>query len=490
MKESLLYRRQFIIGENIDNKLGWNKTNLSRDLVLYNHEDLEIKKVGDGEKKLILLGYILDPDHPSRSNKDILTYLIENSSDFATMKDLTISLGGRWLIIYDSFDELKILTDPSSLRRLFYTKEEDLLIGSSMAIINYYKKQNLDSDKKLKKYLNSKHYKLTEGEWYIDKTIYKNIYKVLPNRYLDVLKRDVNKFWIDICNKSYDENIKRVAEILVNEIKSLNNRTNNIINSISAGIDSRIMYAASKKANIKIKGIVSTMNILTDKSADIYIPKKIFKDYGDELIVLDRLEDFKEDFLEYYEKSIENARKLPKNLTIQKIFDSFKNPYVITGNNAEVIVHYYDKDDAENGAEISKLLGIDKSIDYFNEYFDKWIEDARLFLEEHKDIVPMKLFHWEQDTGNWGTLYQAESDIASEEFPPFNNREIFLRLWQASRERKYSKQEVYKDLLRLLDENLLTYPINPLSTKEKLREFLRSHISHTAYVRLKNILKA
>ena len=489
MKEKLLFRRQFIIGKNLENKLEWDKENLVDGLTLYNHADLQKESVSLGNKKLILLGYIINPNNYKEDNRTIIEKLFENSNNFDNIKKQTISLGGRWLLLYINNDEFKILTDPSSLRRIFYTKKDELLIGSDTSIINYFKKQELSNDPKLLEYLNSKYCELSEFEFYNDNTIYKNIYKVLPNRYLDVKTRSVHKFWVDVEKKSYDENLEIISNILVNEIKALYNRSNNIICSISAGIDSRIMYAASKKAEVPIKYFVSTMNTLNEKDADIYIPKKITKDNNDDFIILDNLESFRDDFLEIYEMNIENARKLPKNLTIQAILDKFDNPYVITGNNAEVIVHYYDKDDVKYGKEISKLLGIPDDITYFNESFQAWLDEARPFLDKHKDIVPMKLFHWEQDTGNWGTLYQAESDIASEEFPPFNNREIFLRFWQCSKEKNYGKEEVYRDLLAKLDKSLLEYPINPLNFKEKIREFIRNNLSHTNYIKLKLFLK-
>ncbi|MDY3007037.1 hypothetical protein [Anaerococcus porci] len=490
MEKELLFRRQFIIGKNIDNKLNWNKTQLSNELVLYNHKDLNIEIEENDETKFILLGFAVDPDHISWSNSDIIKNIAKKSRNFKSMAELTINLGGRWLIIFDRDNELKILTDPASLRRLFYTKTNELLIGSSIAIINYYKEQNLSKDPKLLKFINSKFYRINEDEWYIDGTIYDNIFKVLPNTYLDVIKRKTFRFWIDIDKTGYEENIKRVADILVNEIKALYSRTDNVFLSISSGLDSRIMLGAIHKANLDIKAFVSTMNFLTEKSSDVYIPKKILSDYGEELIILNNLEELREDFLDIYERSIESARKLPKNLTIQAIYDRFDNPYIITGNVAEVIAHDFDKDDAKDGAELSKLIGIPKDIDYFNKYLDQWLDSIKPLLEEHEDIIPMKLFRWEIITGNWGTLYQAESDIANEEFPPFNNREIFLRFWQASLEKNCGKHEVYIDVLKLLDEKLLNYPINPLNRKEKITKFLKNNISHTNYMRLRNLLKS
>ena len=141
MKEKLLFRRQFIIGKNLENKLEWDKENLVDGLTLYNHADLQKESVSLGNKKLILLGYIINPDNFKEDNKIIIEKLFENSYDFDDLIKQTVNLAGRWLILYINNDEFKILTDPSSLRRIFYTKKDELIIGSDTSIINYFKKQ-------------------------------------------------------------------------------------------------------------------------------------------------------------------------------------------------------------------------------------------------------------------------------------------------------------------------------------------------------------
>lgn len=61
-------------------------------------------------------------------------------------------------------------------------------------------------------------------EWYTYKTAYKNIKKLLPNSYLDIKTGEVSDFWIDIDKKSYEENIKIVSELLVDELKAISLR--------------------------------------------------------------------------------------------------------------------------------------------------------------------------------------------------------------------------------------------------------------------------
>lgn len=489
MDKNYFFRRQFLIGKNIENKLCWDYIDLKNEFKLFYNGDLEISIKENKDRKLILIGYALDPDNFKFNNSNILENLLNNNK-FNDLFNKTCSFGGRWLIIYVSNDEFKILTDPTSLRRIYYTIDDEFLIGSDPNIINYFKEQKKSSDNQLYKYLNSSYYELEEKIWFSDRTKYNNIRKVLPNKYLDIDKRTTYRFWVDLPNDfTYEQNLKRIAHILINELKAISLRDRGIIQSISAGLDSRIMYAASKRANLSPIYFVSTKNILSDNDPDIYMPKKILKDYGDELIVLSNLEDFREDFLNIYNKNVDEARKLPKNLTIQALMDNYDNFYMITGNIAEVIENYYDRDVAYSGKEISEILGIPKYITFFNDSFDEWINETRSFLNDHNDIIPMKLFHWELDTGSWGTFYQAESDIAVDEFPPFNNREIFLRFWKCSNLKKYGKKEVYLDLLRILDKNLLNYPINPLTLKGKILKAIHLKLSYRRRMQLKILIR-
>lgn len=52
---------------------------------------------------------------------------------------------------------------------------------------------------------------------------------------------------------------------------------------------------------------------------------------------------------------------------------------------------------------------------------------------------------------NWGSQYQQEADLAMEEFAPFNNREIILRLLDLSKNKDY--KDVFDDIIIILIQN-------------------------------------
>lgn len=63
----------------------------------------------------------------------------------------------------------------------------------------------------------------------------------MPNSYLDIKTGKVSDFWIDIDKKSYEENIKIVSELLVDELKAISLRPGEKIQSLTAGYDSRVI---------------------------------------------------------------------------------------------------------------------------------------------------------------------------------------------------------------------------------------------------------
>lgn len=230
------------------------------------------------------------------------------------------------------------------------------------------------------------------------------------------------------------------------------------------------------------------MNILRKDSADIVVASKILKDYDKDLKIIDNLKELDDEFLKIYKKNIDKASVLPKTLTIQYFFDKNEDLIHVTGNNSAVFKDYYEKTSAENGKEISKLIGIPKDLKIFEKDFDSWIEEVREIVL-NDDLDMMKLFYWENRLPNWGCQYQAESDIAIEEFPPFNNREIFLRLLNASKDSKKSEEDIFKDIIKYLDPNLLSYPFNPESGSQRIKSFIKSKVSKRTWEKIKSLLK-
>ncbi len=482
-----LFRRQFVMGNISGENLtkAFRKEAIDDNFNLFFHKDLKLRRIDNDGKSLILLGFLIDPYDYKLTNEEILHKLMESSYDFDSLCQNTLSLGGRWALIYKDQKDFNILTDPSGLRQVCYSLDERI-VGSNPAIISYIKNHDLRDDEEFKTYINSKFYRVNEMEWYGDKTPYKNIRKLLSNSYLDLNTFRTWNFWVDIDKKSYEENIKTVSNLLVNELRAIDKREGIKVQSLTSGYDSRVIFAASEKASCDFDFFLSTMNTMDLDHADIKMAEKILADYGKQLEIIDNLEPLEDDFIKVLKKSVTGTQILPKTLTIQLFYKKDKNYIHISGNNSAVFKSYYKKSTARDGKEVAKLVGLPKNLTIFNEDFDLWVKNRKDFAEE-KDINLMKLFYWEMRMPNWGTQYQQEADLAMEEFAPFNNREIIIRLLDLAKEKSYT--EVFDDIMAYLEPKLLTYPINPRNKKEKVKDFIKSKVSKRTWERIKLIAK-
>lgn len=97
-----LFRRQFVMGNIDDEKLPktFIKEKIYDGCNIYHHKDLHFKRVDWEGKSLILLGYLINPYNYKASNGEILEKIIKSIVDFDDLCKKTLSLGGRWVIIY------------------------------------------------------------------------------------------------------------------------------------------------------------------------------------------------------------------------------------------------------------------------------------------------------------------------------------------------------------------------------------------------------
>lgn len=491
MKEKLLFRRQFVITKRANKLESWKETKLFDDYKLYTHPDLNIVEISMADKRAILLGFFVDPDNINYTDYDILKDMLEKSDNFTDFQQKSISLTGRWILIYISDKEKKIFNDPAISRHIYYSSGPEMILGSNSNIINYYIEHAENKNPEFIEYISSKFYNINEEEWYSDATGFENIYKLLPNHYYDMDNKQNQRYWLEIPYIDYNHAIDRAIELLVNSFKAIDKRDYYKILGLTSGFDSRVIYAAASYAGIDTKYFLSTMNILKADHPDLVIAKEILNDYGKDLIILDKLAPLTDEFAYYYKENIEDSQILPKTLTAQHFLyspDFPENTLYITGNNSAVFKDFYGKREASSGKEISKLTGIPIKYTIFNESFDRWIEENKDLVKK-ANINMMDLFYWEHRLANFGVKYVANQDIAVDEFSAFNNREMFLLLMKAKYDNKIDHKVIFKDIINKLDPKLMTYSINPSSGKGKVADFVKRNVSKRTWENIKLLLK-
>src|SRR5438270_12802578 len=157
MINQLLFKRQFILSSSSEFGFSeWNNIKLNDSAYLSVHPDLEINQSCCNSIQLTLLGFIVDPFAPDKSNKEVLDQIVSGAKNFEEVVANTNALAGRWIILYQDAGSFKIFNDPCGMRRVYYFRREDgFLCGSDPSIIGHFVKLEEDKSKDLQEFITS-----------------------------------------------------------------------------------------------------------------------------------------------------------------------------------------------------------------------------------------------------------------------------------------------------------------------------------------------
>lgn len=476
----LIFRRQFLLSNrniNLDND--WRTITLNKiktEFKLYIHPDLNFYQVENEFFQLILLGYILDPNNPESSNEESLKRL-SSATDFDSITSLTNSLNGRFVIIYNDQESLKLINDATGFREIYYIHSNEIIAcGSTPNIIAEYLSIPMHKEKEISEFYHSKEFNSLERIWIGEKTIYKDIYHLLPNHYLNLTKNQIVRFWpqkvrehLNLHDVAY-----KLSKILAGTYKSAVNRYE-LYQGITSGWDTRVLMAASKEYIDKIhfyffRGFKGDSH--SKKSMDYLVSKEICEKNN---IPLDVIEIQNKNIDPTFEKIFFNNNIMARPKLLPIYYDAYikKLDHTLTvsgtmGNEILRLVSNIDRS-INDGFKIAKKLGYEKS-SYVIESINQWISDSSVLKEQNYRIID--LFFWEQFFGNWGALSGSEQDIIRDEIRPFNNREFlssYMSLKDRFRHRDYPLGHV--KIIEILWKELLDFKME--IPKYNFKKFIR-----------------
>jgi len=465
--EKLKFRRQFILGNRAVNELSkWEKLYIGNGLTATIHPDLEFEQYKSGNRIITLLGFIIDPRHPRKSNNDIIHDIGNFVSSFEEMISYSYHLSGRWILIYNDSNETKLLNDVIGVREVYYTLQNgNLWCGTDPSIMNQVLQLNKTKNVELLNYYESNLFRKTENPWFGDKTIYDNVYHLMPNHFLNLKNGLAQRFWIDKeMDYQLENSVEKIGEILKNSIEAANYRYD-IMLAITAGLDSRTLLSASKDISEDIIYFVSQMN-LGSKHKDIVIPKKLAERFQLKFQVFDNMSSVRSEIKNVLSSNITLNRNHPRNEALQYYYDYHPDKLTINGVISEIGYFYY-------GENHPNIIGINYISSLINNDYPFVLNEISNWLDEvnnseyNYSLNVVDLFYWEQRLGNWGSLTRNEQDIANEGFMPFNNRELLMTILHT--DKKYRRGgKLNKEIIKYLWPELLEVKINPLSVKEHL----------------------
>jgi hypothetical protein len=470
--EIYLFRRQFLLSPykivSFDN---WIKKDLPDGYHLAVHPDLPVTNVKTGCLVVTLLGFLIDPLNPERDDAQIIRALFEKNPCEEEIFEKLNFMSGRFVLIIQGNGRRIILNDAMGFRQVFYyiDKKNKCWCASQPSILAELLDIELDQD--LQRGLQSiPTFARGEEYWYPgDMTAYKGIVHLTPNHYYDFKENKKVRYWpsTKITSLSVEECVEKVA-FLLRGIYSGAIKRFKIAQTITCGLDSRILLAASRMHCGDIYFFTHTHKKLDVSGNDIVIPSKMLLKLGLEHHIAFHIDVIDPVFEGFYRRNVSMARK-EKERNAYAIFRHFadlgKEYVVINGVGGEITRQFFflPKFVQINGLTLSALsgMGTNKTSSYL---FDRWLQGSELIKDLGYNLLD--LFYWEQRVGSWAAMSYSEYDLVFESFSPLNCRKIFeLAFGVRKNFRSPPNYELHRLLIKNLWPQTLEFPINPPISK-------------------------
>lgn len=463
--EKYLYRRQYVMAPEPVRPYGnWETREVSRDLILSHHPDLEVTVVDGGRARLVLLGHILDPSHPRRSNRQILASLARNE-EFESVLAGSAAFGGRWAIVWVGANGVRAFHDATGARQIYFAGHSgSVLCASQPHLIGHLLGLSPDQDPVVDRYVRSRVYREHERPWAGDSSPVAGVRHLLPNRWLDLNSARAVRYWPcgPLPEPHAAARVESSCEMLRGMLKATAHRFSPML-AVTAGWDSRVLLAASRGMQEEFTYFIHKSGGCTERHRDLKAARALAEHLGLDLKVIAVDEEVPEDFTRLFRLSVavhQTDSKIPLHYNFAS---EFEGRVFVSGNASEVARGYYGW---PRGVDARRLAGFwgarGAEAEFLVREFDSWFREAREPCER-SGVAVTDLFYWEQRMGNWGAMYCADSDIAVEVVWPFNCRRLLEILLSAPRERRAKPHHrLYVEIIENLWPGALRIPLNDL----------------------------
>lgn len=463
MNNLLRYRRQFLMATGlIDELQNWLHCRVG-EVHLYAHPDLEVTSQAKASAMVVLVGYIFDPINPEKTNSDIISDIISSVSRFEDLIAAIKPLAGRYVFIYKDENSFMILHDPLGLREIYYcTQPNKMICGSQPNLLDTFSEPKLGITKDQDILNFYKHeMKLVRGGrlWVGDETYFHNVKHLMPNHYLDIKSLVAKRYWPNrkLERIEWNKAIKQSCDYLKGALKAVTTRYN-VMMAVTSGKDSRSLLAASREVKDRIYYFINKEPNLTEKSVDIRIPRNIFARLNIPFHVHDVNGTVDEGFKKLFLNNVFMSTELILPTIYNVYFKNHQNKVNLLGV-GEIGREYYGKAPHDlDGYYLARCLKY-KHSKYATTQCEKWLQEIRGIAEEY-NVDIMKLLLWECLLGNWGVVGNSESDIAIEEFDPYDSHNIYEIMLSVDP----AQGDFFEGMFKEMWPELLEFPFTPPET--------------------------
>lgn len=463
MSDWLHFRKQFVLANQLrDRPKSWQHRKLD-EIHLFTHPDLEVTEKKGLSVLVLLLGYIFDPRHPTKTNDEIVSDIVSRVSSFEDLIAVLKPYAGRYALIYQDTSSFVILHDPLGLREIYYcTQPNKVICASQPNLVDAFSdpKLGITQDQGILDFYKNDLKLVRNGRlWVGDETYYNCVKHLMPNHYLDIRSLTAKRYWPNtrLEKMDLDTAVKQASEYLKGVTKAVTARYK-VMMAVTSGVDSRSLLAASREVKDKIYYFVNKEPPLNEKSPDIRIPRDMFDKLNIPFHVHELTGPVDEEFRKIYLNNVFMATELLLPTVYMYFMNHEKNMSLV--GVGELGRDYYGKAPYElDGYYLAHCLKYRNS-KYATAQCEKWLREAKDVTEAY-GVDVMRLFLWEGLLGTWGAVGSSERDIAIEEFDIYNSHYIYEIILSAEQD----GTDLFKGMYREMWPDLLHFPLNPAETK-------------------------
>jgi len=445
-------------------------------LDVHHHASLAVTTAHHGVVSILLIGYIIDPERPAFSDRDIIASLAHECATKEQLFRCLQHLSGRFALVYNSSDDRIVVGDPCGCRRIYYSFTEGVVTSSLDLFWDAFGMPRRVASPK-QALVDLPAYEVAERAWIGTESFDDRLHLVLPNHYLDLKKESVQRIPVD-CSQLIDENdvCEYAAVTLKGSMAAIRNRFH-VLQTLTAGFDTRTLLAASRDFAADTEFFVFASPDEDEKWPDVSIPLRLSRRLGLFLRVV-RPSAVREDFVRLCDAA--GVMPQPSRLhTAQYLHDHYSRQNVVrlAGLPSDIMKStFYGYTRGSTTTEMLYAFSpYYRKSPFVEKQIAEWIAPASAFCREHS-LQVLDLFYWEQRLGNWGALYAFEQDIAIEEFWPHGHRNMLLSVLKLDVSKR-SKPDCrfHRDLVNHLWREAMLEPINPIPFSQRLNWRLRNH---------------
>lgn len=378
------------------------------------------------DRRVFFIGDFYNPDNIHEQNADIAKRLYK-ASTFEEMMDLTYSLFGKWIIVEETFQSIRLMGDPSCTKSIKYC-DHNLCISDLASLVAYVSSDPCTLDYNV----NNDSSKFIKGKfckccwWPGDATAFEHVHALLPNHILEykinATQPETRRYMI--VRPKLIEDMKqynnyclvRSKQLLAGFLKSLRNRCEFAL-TVTGGKDSRVLLAACHSNNIDARYFTSIHGSKSlHQEQDVSVAKQLAQSLGFNLDVFDNTRPMQDtiDTIKLYfpELPAEYYASLDYSSNFIKMPQQFK---IVLGLIPEIISRYYHRRLLWVTPSTLADLALYPRVKFAEEYFSLWLKEVKNSVIP-KYISLLDLFYWEQRSGRWANQTVNVCDSVGNDF--------------------------------------------------------------------------